>query len=102
MGMNIFSMSGHVKQKSLDIESFPNYIARMKTIQDVIDKAGGVAAVVVQAQERGNRIGIWAPLKWPERGIPPRHWPMLKELTGISETKLRRLYEQARANGGGE
>ena len=46
----------------------------MRAIEQIIEQAGGRPAI-------GRRVGLrWGVHKWPENGIPERHWPVLMEL----------------------
>jgi hypothetical protein len=50
------------------------------TITEIIEKAGGrekVAAALSEARGAGKEIKPDAIRKWPDIGIPDRHWPTI-------------------------
>jgi hypothetical protein len=47
---------------------------RRRTIPELIEGAGGPAAIV---RALDNAISVEAVYKWPKIGIPDRHWPVL-------------------------
>lgn len=50
---------------------------RAKTIRDIIEAAGGPAAI---ADASNGSVSVEAVYKWPKIGIPDRHWPFILPL----------------------
>lgn len=69
------------------------------TVGDIIERCGGVAAIV-HASSGG--IGRWAPYKWAKTGIPEPHWHLIRHLSGASADDLHRANEAARGRPGDE
>ncbi len=64
--------------------SFP-YIPRMPSVNEIIDRLGGV-----EAAARLTGIGTEAVRKWRQAAsIPSRHWPAVIAATGLSLTDLQ-------------
>jgi len=57
----------------------------MRTVSDIIQSAGGPAAI---ANASGGRITIDAVYKWAKIGIPDRHWPVVMPLAEASADEM--------------
>lgn len=66
----------------------------MRSIQQLIDDAGGTGAV---AELIGKTR--WAVLKWPANGIPDRYWDLLIERTQATAEELLAANRAARGDG---
>ena len=49
-------------------------------IDEIIAAAGGHERIAERAQARGQKLSIYAPLKWRENGIPEKHWQLVMRL----------------------
>lgn len=66
-----------------------------KTISDIIDLAGGPAAIA-KASASGKTVTIWGVHRWRRNGIRDVHWPMLIELS-LGRVSVDDLYAANRA-----
>jgi hypothetical protein len=57
----------------------------MRTISEIIKDAGGAKAI---ADACGNKFKVDAVYKWPDIGIPDRHWPLIIERAESSPEEL--------------
>jgi hypothetical protein len=67
----------------------------MRTISEIIKNAGGAAAIAAASAEKFKVDAVY---KWPENGIPDRHWPLLIEMAGSSPEELFAANVAARAS----
>lgn len=65
----------------------------MRTIPQIIEAAGGPRQV---SEATGGRIKADAVRKWPQIGIPDRHWPVLIELAQATPDELFEANRAAR------
>jgi hypothetical protein len=68
-----------------------------RTIRQLIDAAGGSAAVTVAAFQAGHELTTGAIYKWRQNGIPDRYWRFLMSMAGATEAELLAANELARA-----
>ena len=66
-----------------------------KTISDIIELAGGPAAIA-KASASGKAVTIWGVHRWRRNGIRDVHWPMLIELS-LGRVSVDDLYAANRA-----
>lgn len=69
------------------------------TIDALIERAGGAHEIARRSKKYTRSIGAKAVYKWSSNGcIPQWHWPLLKDLAGVSEIELYAVNQQARAS----
>lgn len=68
----------------------------MRTILEIIKAAGGHQAV---SAATGGKIKPDAVRKWPQIGVPDRHWPVLIELAQATPDELFEANRVAREGG---
>jgi hypothetical protein len=68
-----------------------------RTIRQIIDAAGGSAAVTVAAFQAGHELTTGAIYKWRQNGIPDRYWSILMPMAGATADELLAANEHARA-----
>lgn len=56
-----------------------------KTVRKIIEDAGGPAAIAAASD---GTVKIDAIYKWPQIGIPDRHWPLVMPLAGASADEM--------------
>jgi hypothetical protein len=66
----------------------------MREIKQIINDAGGAAAI---ARASGGAFKIDAVYKWPEIGIPDRHWPLIIKLAESAPEELYAANVSARS-----
>lgn len=66
----------------------------MREIKQIISDAGGAAAI---AATSGGAFKIDAVYKWPDIGIPDRHWPLIIKLASSSPEELYAANVNARS-----
>lgn len=75
----------------------------MRTINDIIEAAGGVDAVASGLSDRNPKpVTRWAVFKWRQNGIPSKHWPFLITAAGASADELLALNEEVMSAKGNE
>lgn len=60
----------------------------MNTVPDIIRLSGGPDAIEAEATLRGAKLTAWAVKKWPQNGIPEKHWEMLMGMCGANIENL--------------
>ena len=75
----------------------------MLTIDKIIAKAGGPNALAAEALRQGQNLQAASVNNWRVTGIiPEKRWEVVRALVNVSEKRLHKLNEAARANGRGE
>lgn len=74
----------------------------MRTVSDIIEAAGGVAAVAERLPQRTGSDGKpidrqWAVYKWKANGVPSRHWPLLIAMSKATAAELLAANEALRS-----
>lgn len=65
-----------------------------RTIREIIKDAGGPAAI---AKAADGSITVDAIYKWPQIGIPDRHWPIVMPLASATAEEMLAANVAARA-----
>ena len=60
----------------------------MRNAEEIVRDAGGGKAIAGAANKAGLKLGEWAPLKWPQNGIPDRYWGLMEKLAGATVGEL--------------
>lgn len=60
----------------------------VRTIQDIIDAAGGAPALAKASEHSAKPVRVDAVYKWPRKGIPSWHWPLVIEMAGVTAMDL--------------
>lgn len=63
----------------------PDAASPIRTIRDIIKAAGGPSAI---AQASEGEVTIDAIYKWPNIGIPDRHWPIVMPLAEATADEM--------------
>ena len=63
------------------------------TVRSIIASAGGAAAIETASNGSLQRGAVY---KWPQIGIPDRHWPLLMRLSGASADEMLAANQLAR------
>lgn len=73
----------------------------MRTISQIIEAAGGpqVVSAAIPPRPDGKKMTSDAVRKWPQIGIPDRHWPVLIELAQATPDELFEANRTARDGG---
>ena len=67
-------------------------LGAMRSVKELIEAAGGAEAI---ARYSGD-ISEYAPLKWPQIGIPEKHWGTMAALAQASVEELYAANKVAR------
>lgn len=68
-----------------------------RTIREIIKDAGGPAAISKAAKAADGSITVDAIYKWPQIGIPDRHWPIVMPLASATAEEMLAANVAARA-----
>jgi hypothetical protein len=65
----------------------------MRTLPEIIEACGGPERIEAAAgphpvRKGKPRLSHWAVRKWPQTGIPERHWPLVQQLSGATVDEL--------------
>lgn len=72
-----------------------NSTIQKPTIQDIISAAGGGMAIAKKSPA-SNKLTYSAIMKWTNKGIPDRHWPILIRLAKTNPNELFEANQAAR------
>lgn len=77
----------------------PLWSVPMKSIRDLILKAGGATAIAeASRRDPDGQITPWAVEKWKSRGIPDEHWDLLMDLAGVTPADLYAINKAVRGS----
>lgn len=57
-------------------------------IEQIITSSGGPERIATEAGLRGIKLSSWGVYKWRSNGIPEKHWPLIKDLSGASVEEI--------------
>jgi hypothetical protein len=68
----------------------------MRTLPEIIEACGGPERIEKASGMKSGkpgqpdrpRLSHWAVRKWPQTGIPERHWPLVQQLSNASIEEL--------------
>ncbi len=70
-------------------------MTKARTIVEIIKSAGGAAAIAAASD---GAFKVDAVYKWPDIGIPDRHWPLIISLAGSNPQELYAANVAARSS----
>lgn len=74
---------------NLEIKSILVFgMEKTRKVEDLVLAAGGPDKIAAAADHRGIKLTKWAVYKWPQNGIPQKHWALISDLANADPAEI--------------